>query len=377
MFRSAEQIYAGLMADQTLVELLGTYRFDNGTTTPAIVVLDANQTIPGLDLITGLEIILSKVPESSTTPDLTGGYTRSSIWRATLIEYPDGFPGAAQTAADRITSLVPGSNYSVLGGEILAGDSQIAVSIPAYASFLDIPLGEPQPETGVAAPTNITLEQRDGDSLQIASSTGTDATLGRASATLAGLLASEDALKLDAIAGGASTFEVEGASAVGDGAQASGINGSAFGSFATSYADGVTVVDGDVGAVLLGPCLEILVSRDAVYEDIGATITSLAAVPITFTLPGSTPVSTPAFSGAAEFPRGTSITIIQGDVGVVTVAAGPGVTLLGDLLSTAGVGTELQLHFDGVTWRSRSTGGLSEGAVVTLIGQSLIDGGNF
>lgn len=384
MFTSAEQIYAGFVADPTLVDLLGTYRFDNGTTAPAIVVLDSNQTIAGLDLITGLEVILSKVPESSTTPDLTGGFTRSSIWRATLVEYADGIPGAAQLAADRITELVPGSSYSLLGGEILAGDSQIAISIPAYASFSDLPLGTPPPEGG-AGPTDITLEQRDGDSLQIASSTGTGATLGRASATLAGLLASEDSLKLDAISGGASTFEVEGATAVGEGAQASGINSSAFGAFTRSYINGVTMVGGEGGeglagaggAALLGPCLQMLASRDVTYGDIGATITSLAGIPITFTLTDSTTVSTPAFSGPVGFPRGASIWIVQGAAGVVTVAAGPGVTLVGDLLSTTGVGTELHLHFDGATWRSRDTGGLDVNAVAVQISQANIDGGNF
>jgi len=66
--------------------------------------------------------------------------------------------------------------------------------------------------SGISSSTNLTVEDRDADSLVVASDTGTDATILSANTTLAGLLSAADKTKLDGIspgagaAGGANTY---------------------------------------------------------------------------------------------------------------------------------------------------------------------------
>ena len=131
-----------------------------------------------------------------------------------------------------------------------------------------------------------------------------------------------------------------------------GYSAAAIGNFAKSNAFGLTVIDGVKGAALMAFCGDLAASRQAHWNDVGAILTSANTSNITYTIP-LTATDDPDFGSpqpAAIFPVGCSITIIQGSTGTITVAAGAGVTVQGPILSTRGLGTKLQLDFDGDIW---------------------------
>lgn len=151
MIETAEQLLAGLQADSDFAGRIGVYHFDNGDTGPALTILRPNESVEGVEKITGIECIVSRYPEGGTTPLLTSGHTSHKVWRVWLIEY-EGSTDSAE-AADRIAAILPGSTYSDVGTpdlDMIAGLGQIAVIIPAYAAFADYEGGScPEMDGGV------------------------------------------------------------------------------------------------------------------------------------------------------------------------------------------------------------------------------------
>lgn len=134
---SAEEVLQALQGDTELAQYVGTYHFKTGAQAPALVVLSDNQTIPGLDHIEGVEIVIARAPSTKTTPVLSGPSVIEKTWRLYLVRYEGGDPGDAVDAADRICELCPGASYFTTGDAMspTAGLEQIALQIPPHAAF--------------------------------------------------------------------------------------------------------------------------------------------------------------------------------------------------------------------------------------------------
>lgn len=137
MIEQATEILAAISGSPDLMALIGSYQFKDQTTAPALVILGSSEQVSDLLEIQGLEIVINRVPEQTSEPDLTGCYTAAKTWRLYLVQYEGAAPDAAVAAADLLVAMFPGASYSQLGGGYseLAGVDQVAVTIPPYVSL--------------------------------------------------------------------------------------------------------------------------------------------------------------------------------------------------------------------------------------------------
>lgn len=142
MIESAGEILQKLQADTAFMELVGTYDFGSGISDTALVVLAGNESIPGVKKINGLEVIVGRVPDTTSRAFIAGCSVRLKKWKLYLITYEGGDPDDGIQAADRLCELCPGSDYSSVGGgsdqSDIAGIDQIVVNIPALAPWVDL-----------------------------------------------------------------------------------------------------------------------------------------------------------------------------------------------------------------------------------------------
>ena len=142
MIESANEIYAALAADPDFMQYIGLYDFGSGQSQLALTVLAANQQIPGVKQITGVEAIIGRVPDTTSRAIVAGCSIREKTWRIYLVQYEGNDLDAGVKAADRILELCPGASYSSVGtGDTqseIAGIDQIVVKIPAHAPWADL-----------------------------------------------------------------------------------------------------------------------------------------------------------------------------------------------------------------------------------------------
>lgn len=136
MIDQADELLTVLQADAALQGFLGEYVFNDGLTAPALVVLAANEQLPSLDRITGVECVISRTPETKTRV-LYSCSILEKEWRIYLVEYDGASANDLVSAADRICELFPGSSYSVLysnqGSPEIAGKQQCVMKVPPHA----------------------------------------------------------------------------------------------------------------------------------------------------------------------------------------------------------------------------------------------------
>lgn len=132
MIETAGQILSALQGDPTFMNYVGLYKFSDGYTGPAISVLGANEAIDGLANVEGLEVVISRIPKTTSKPLYDGCIQPQKTWIIHLIQYESG--DSAVMAADLIVQRYPGSSYASLGSGSLpeiAGVDQLAITIPA------------------------------------------------------------------------------------------------------------------------------------------------------------------------------------------------------------------------------------------------------
>ena len=136
MIETPDQLITELINDPNFMAFIGTYNFSDGTTAESIAVLGSAEFIDGLDNVTGLECIISRIPTTTSTPIYSGCVPSHKAWTIHLIQYETGNAGLA--AADHLVQRYPGCTYSNLGAESMseiAGVAQIAVTIPANVNL--------------------------------------------------------------------------------------------------------------------------------------------------------------------------------------------------------------------------------------------------
>jgi len=141
MIEYAEEIYTALKVDAEFMNLVGTYGFRDGTEEQAIVVLSSNEEVQGLEEVYGVEVVIARAPNVSSTALIAGCPVYNKSWRIYLIQYDYGSPQKLIDAADRLIALCPGASYNSLGtnnSPELAGTEQLVVNIPPHSKFIDL-----------------------------------------------------------------------------------------------------------------------------------------------------------------------------------------------------------------------------------------------
>lgn len=140
MIDKASDILAHLRYDATFMSYVGLYDFGEGNTEDALVILGANQQIPGVKEISGLEVVINRIPDTTSKAVLSGCVIRQKVWTLYLVQYENSTPDVAVQAADRICAMAPGTTYSQLGTGFsdMAGIDQIVVKIPAHTPLMDL-----------------------------------------------------------------------------------------------------------------------------------------------------------------------------------------------------------------------------------------------
>lgn len=137
VIKNAQDVLALLQADPVFMSHVGTYTFTNGFTAPSLTVLSTNQQIPGIQEISGIECVISLVPDTTTRAMVAGCSIRNKVWTIYLVQYADNNPGSLIDAADRLLDLAPGASYNAIGGSPqtsqIAGEEQVVVKIPAHS----------------------------------------------------------------------------------------------------------------------------------------------------------------------------------------------------------------------------------------------------
>lgn len=142
MIEIADQILTVLQNDQTFLDYIGSYTFEGGQVSDALVILAAQEQLPALSNVTGLECVISRSPNMVSKPMLAGCTILEKTWRIYLVEYDGGQPNDAVYAADRLCALFPGASYTVTYNATniaeLAGNQQIVVTIPPHVAPSEI-----------------------------------------------------------------------------------------------------------------------------------------------------------------------------------------------------------------------------------------------
>jgi len=111
---TAEAIYDLLLADATVADMLGTYLLPGATDPiPAIAVLLPLEDKEDGTVITGVEIVIARVPSGQSTPFMTGGETTGGLFRLYVTQWtpPDNGPYLVDAMCRRIGQLLPGASW--------------------------------------------------------------------------------------------------------------------------------------------------------------------------------------------------------------------------------------------------------------------------
>ena len=148
VIQTADEILVRFSMDPVLMDLIGTYNFQDGPRHKAMAVLASNQQVPGLESVEGLELVVARAPDAKPVPIMTvdpGCPPMIKSFRCYLVQYGGTHGNTIVHAADRIMGLCPNASYSHVnsGGSAiqtseLAGVEQIVVKLPPYVLLQDL-----------------------------------------------------------------------------------------------------------------------------------------------------------------------------------------------------------------------------------------------
>ena len=143
MIQTADEILTRFSMDPVLMDLIGAYKFKDGEAHKAMAVLASHETVPGLDTIEGLEIVVARAPDAKPVGVMTMDPNCPPMlkeFRVYLVQYRGSHGNTIVHAADRIMGLCPNASYSHLGSGFseMAGIEQILVKLPPYVLLQDV-----------------------------------------------------------------------------------------------------------------------------------------------------------------------------------------------------------------------------------------------
>ena len=143
MIQTADEILVRFSMDPVLMELVGQYQFTDGEVHKSMSVLASHETVPGLDTIEGLEIVVARAPDAKPVGVMTidpNCPVMLKEFRVYLIQYKGTHGNTIVHAADRIMGLCPNASYTHLGSGFseMAGVEQILVKLPPYVLLQDV-----------------------------------------------------------------------------------------------------------------------------------------------------------------------------------------------------------------------------------------------
>lgn len=111
---SAQEIYDWLEADSELADLLGRYRFSDGTLLPAMAVLWPTESMPPGVEPAGVEVVIRRQTGSATRLWATGEQQLNPVWRLTVTQWEPTVPGEwhYEAVLQRLVALLPGASWS-------------------------------------------------------------------------------------------------------------------------------------------------------------------------------------------------------------------------------------------------------------------------
>ncbi len=122
------------LLEQILMEQIGSYVI-NDRHTPAIAGLDLGESLEDGRRVKGLEVILSRTPESRPRATF-GGVQAVKVWQIFLVQWNEG-PRSLEMAIDKLLVGFPGSTAVPLGldqqREILA---KVSVKLQDRDSYI-------------------------------------------------------------------------------------------------------------------------------------------------------------------------------------------------------------------------------------------------
>ena len=112
---TAQEIYDLLMADEAIEDALGTYTLPDGSVTPSMAVLAANEQLPPGTIVDGVEIVITAVPRFAEQVLLSSETLTNPTWRI----YVSGWQSAGQlqAVAGRVVALLPGATSTSIEGD--------------------------------------------------------------------------------------------------------------------------------------------------------------------------------------------------------------------------------------------------------------------
>jgi hypothetical protein len=111
---SAQEIYDWLEADSELADLLGCYRFSDGTQMAALAVLWPTESMPpGVEPF-GVEVVIRRQANSAVRPFATGEQQINPTWRLTVTQWEpmDLDDWQYEAVLQRVVALLPGASWS-------------------------------------------------------------------------------------------------------------------------------------------------------------------------------------------------------------------------------------------------------------------------
>lgn len=143
MIQTADEILVRFSMDPVLMDLVGAYRFTDGDVHKSMSVLASHESVPGLDTIEGLEIVVARAPDANPMGVVTIDPNCPPMlkeFRVYLVQYKGTHGNTIVHAADRIMGLCPNASYSHLGSGFseIAGLEQILVKLPPYVLLQDV-----------------------------------------------------------------------------------------------------------------------------------------------------------------------------------------------------------------------------------------------
>lgn len=102
-------IYNTLAVDTVFLNLLGTYTFQNGTTSKSIAILTPGDSLPALSKQEGLECIIHDVGDIKRRDYVSGTSDVYTIWKLFLICWDPADGTQVDAAAKRAMKIFGGS----------------------------------------------------------------------------------------------------------------------------------------------------------------------------------------------------------------------------------------------------------------------------
>lgn len=103
-------IYNALIADATFMSYVGTYTFNDGSTEDAISIVTPGQSLPQLDSISGLEVVIHDVGTIRRQDYISEQSDPLTTWKVYLIAWEGAAGADVNTAGQHIVRRFGGSN---------------------------------------------------------------------------------------------------------------------------------------------------------------------------------------------------------------------------------------------------------------------------